>query len=268
MKPREIKTGNYVRSIDRALYIIQFLNQENGVTANYMSMATQIPRPTTYRILETLRGLAFVRKDESGRYWLEPEIISLSAGYLEDKQLIDCFNDLLNDLSGEIPWPLSISTRKGNSMVIRASTDLDSSEAASRKLTAGWAMPGMLNSAAGIVYTAFCDEETRRQILNSIGQDPVSPSLFALDPEAMAQTLEEMQKKGFAFAEHNITWNWADRTSALAVPIFSEGFLFGALSLRFFRERTSDDEVLSKYLSKMRRTSTSIGLLLRNMGTD
>ena len=132
MKPREIKTGNYVRSIDRALYIIQFLNQENGVTANYMSMATQIPRPTTYRILETLRGLAFVRKDESGRYWLEPEIISLSAGYLEDKQLIDCFNDLLNDLSGEIPWPLSISTRKGNSMVIRASTDLDSSEAASR----------------------------------------------------------------------------------------------------------------------------------------
>ena len=199
---------------------------------------------------------------------MEPEIISLSAGYLEDKQLIDCFNDLLNDLSGEIPWPLSISTRKGNSMVIRASTDLDSSGAASRKLTAGWAMPGMLNSAAGIVYTAFCDEETRRQILNSIGQDPVSPSLFALDPEAMAQTLEEMQKKGFAFAEHNITWNWADRTSALAVPIFSEGFLFGALSLRFFRERTSDDEVLSKYLSKMRRTSTSIGLLLRKMGTD
>ena len=84
----------------------------------------------------------------------------------------------------------------------------------------------------------------------------------------MAQPLEEMQKKGFAFAEHNITWNWADRTSALAVPIFSEGFLFGALSLRFFRERTSDDEVLSKYLSKMRRTSTSIGLLLRKMGTD
>ena len=60
---------------------------------------------------------------------MEPEIISLSAGYLEDKQLIDCFNDLLNDLSGEIPWPLSIRTRKGNSMVIRASTDLDSSEA-------------------------------------------------------------------------------------------------------------------------------------------
>ena len=187
---------------------------------------------------------------------------------MEDKQLIDCFNDLLNDLSGEIPWPLSISTRKGNSMVIRASTDLDSSEAASRKLTAGWAMPGMLNSAAGIVYTAFCDEETRRQILNSIGQDPVSPSLYSLDPGAMAETLEEMQKKGFAFAEHNITWNWADRTSALAVPIFSEGFLFGALSLRFFRERTSDEEVLSKYLSKMRRTSTSIGLLLRKMGTD
>ncbi len=268
MKPREIKTGNYVRSIDRALYIIQFLNQENGVTANYMSMATQIPRPTTYRILETLRGLAFVRKDESGRYWLEPEITSLSAGYLEDKQLIDCFNELLNDLSSNIPWPLSISTRKGNSMVIRASTDLDSSKAASRKLTAGWAMPGMLNSAAGIIYTACCDNESQRQILYSIGQDPVSPSIESRDLEAMALTLEEIQKKGFALAEHNITWNWADRTSALAVPIFSEGFLFGALSLRFFREKTSDSEVSDSYLSPLRAASITIGLLLRKMGAD
>jgi IclR family mhp operon transcriptional activator len=126
----------------------------------------------------------------------------------------------------------------------------------------------MLNTAAGIIYTAFCDEETRRQILSSMGQDPVSPTLHSLDPEALAQTLEKMQKKGFAFAEHNITWNWADRTSALAVPIFSEGFLFGALSLRFFREKTSDDEVLNRCLSKMIRASTSIGLLLREMRTD
>ena len=263
MRPRQISAGAYVRSIDRALYIIQFLNQDNGVTANYMSTATQIARPTTYRILETLKGLGFIRKDESGRYWLEPEILSLSSGYIENQALFDTLNNFLEGLSISIPWPLSISTRKGNCMVIRASTDLDSEMAASRKLTPGWSMPGLLNSAAGVVYTAFCEKKTRKQILDLIEGEPTSPTLAGLSRKNIEAKLDETRERGYVVIEHNINWNWADRTSAIAVPIFSEGFLFGSLSLRFFRERMSESNVVASYLSSLQDTAFDVGKSLR-----
>jgi len=265
MKPREPKDGEYVRSVDRALYIIQFLNQENGVTANHMAMATQISRPTTYRMLETLRGLGFVRKDDEGRYWLEPQILSLSSGYCDDQDLARQLNPILRKFSESVPWPISVSTRAGNSMVIRASTDLDSPEAAQRRLAVGWSMPGLLNSAAGTVYLAFSDRATRNGLLDLLFEDinnPVSDTESRPDVE---NRLDSIAAAGFAIVEHSITWNWVDRTNAMGIPIYKDDRLFGALSIRYFRERVGNEEIIAEYLDTLREIAADVGKALQDI---
>lgn len=252
-----------VRSAERILYIIQFLNQENGVTANHMAMATQISRAATHRMLETLRTLGFVRKDGEGKYWLEPQILSLSSGYSDDRELTDRLSPILHEYSEQIQWPLSVSTRAGNAMVIRASTDLESAVAARRRLVAGWPMPGLLNSAAGNVFLAFSDQATRDGLIDMIANEDESAISGDAQRQSLGERLDAVAASGYVNVTHAVTWNWVDRTSAMGVPIHVSERLFGALSMRYFRARLSDSEAVEQFLEPLQLAAVKIGAALQ-----
>jgi hypothetical protein len=64
--------------------------------------------------------------------------------------------------------------------------------------------------------------------------------------------LQAVAEAGHAVVQHNVTWNWVDRTSAIGLPIFTRNRLYGALSMRFFRERLTSQNAVTLYLDALK----------------
>ena len=72
-----MSTFGAVRSLQRGLEILQAINCNNGLRAAEVAKIVSIPRPTAYRLLETLEGLGFVA------FVAEQERMQILAGLRE-----------------------------------------------------------------------------------------------------------------------------------------------------------------------------------------
>ena len=55
-----------MRGVVRTLGVLRALNEHNGARVSDLAVNTHIPRPSLYRILETLRDLGYVRRNPDG----------------------------------------------------------------------------------------------------------------------------------------------------------------------------------------------------------
>ena len=58
-----------IRSLARGLDVLQIINQTDGAKASDIAKLTGIPRPTVYRLLETLESRRIVARDYSSENW-------------------------------------------------------------------------------------------------------------------------------------------------------------------------------------------------------
>jgi len=110
-----------IRALLRGLEVLHVLNKHNGATVSEVASTIDLPRTTTYRILETLcvAGYAY-RAASDERYRLTIMVRGLSDGFDDEAWVTQIARPYMYELCRELVWPVAIATLSGSSMILIA----------------------------------------------------------------------------------------------------------------------------------------------------
>ena len=144
-----------IRSVRRALVLLRLLNQREVWDLHSLHKCAQLPKPTVYRLLITLRRAGYVHTVRgTGEYRLAERVQELAAGYTDKSLLVEMGAPVASSVSRRIRWPLALGTLSENVIVVRYST-MPQSPLAVHTTTLGHRL-GLLESAMGFAYLSFC----------------------------------------------------------------------------------------------------------------
>lgn len=247
-----------IRVLRRGLRVLEAVNLHNGARLRDIVRATGLPKTTTHRILENLHAAGYLRREEQDeRYFVTLQARRLSDGYYDGGWISDLARPVLEELAAEIRFPVAIATPYGASMMLRDNTDAQS-PLAPNVYARGTALP-LLISATGKVFLAYCDDVTRKTLLDVCAQSPEPEDEIAQHPRLVEQMLSQIRKQGYAFGPGARRTEVAVPTATFSVPIRSRGHLIGCLAMRYLSGGMSRQQVVDRYLAIMRRYARRIG---------
>lgn len=251
-----------IRALLRGLEVLHVLNQHNGATVSEVAAAIDLPRTTTYRILETLchAGYAY-RAASDERYRLTILVRGLSDGFDDEAWVTQIARPYMYELCKELVWPVAIATLSGSSMMIRQTTD-HRSPLAVEKRGPGFRVP-ILGSASGIVYLAHCPPEQRDALLDILAKSKRAEDQPAGNRRKVIDLLQETRKRGFA------AWRRPRRISdelSLSVPITAQDRILASLTIRFSSTAVPEQEAVQRFVPRLKAVSARISedFLLQN----
>ncbi len=244
-----------IRALLRGLEVLHVLNQHNGATVSEVAAAIDLPRTTTYRILETLcvAGYAY-RAASDERYRLTIMVRGLSDGFDDEAWVTQIARPYMYELCRDIVWPVAIATLSGSSMLIRQTTDHESPLAVEKR-GPGFRVP-LLASASGLAYLAFCPKEQRDTLLDVLSKSKREADKAARNKSKVYETLLEARKRGFAMSRRER--RVSDEIS-VSVPIFAEDRLLATLTTRFSITAVELGEAEKRFVPKLRALAQTIG---------
>lgn len=245
-----------IRALLRGLEVLHVLNQHNGATVSEVAAAIDLPRTTTYRILETLchAGYAY-RAASDERYRLTILVRGLSDGFDDEAWVTQIARPYMYELCTELVWPVAIATLSGSTMLIRQTTD-HRSPLAVEKRGAGFRV-AILGSASGLTYLAYCPREQREALLDLLAKSKRTEDQPAQNRKKVADQLLEVRKRGFAI------WRRPRRISdelSLSVPILAPGErLLASLTIRFSSTAVPEADAVARFVPRLRAVAQRIG---------
>ncbi|CZF79379.1 MULTISPECIES: DNA-binding transcriptional regulator [Grimontia] len=243
-----------VRALKRGLDVLKFINRQGVCKVSEIATALDIPRPTVYRLLETLEEEGYVAfSSTSKRVRVTRMAASLSDGFAATTEVCQLAGPLLAKYSKKLVWPLDLSTYDNGAMVIQETTHMRSPLSIDRGMS-GFRLP-MLRTSPGRCYLAFCPPEERRMIIEHIRrlQDPLDPP-FLLDHVLLAM-IKEVQFNGYAT---RIGQEFQSKTSSFAVPVFSSGRVVACVSMVWTREAMTLKQSLKMAEKEVKEIATKI----------
>lgn len=250
-----------VRALSRGLAVLQVINRGGSVSMMQISRGARIPYPTAVRIVQTLIEEGMVEREPARkRYRPTPLVLTLSQGYSAEAELVRAARPLIVELTRRFLWPISISTRVGSYMMVRDSTH-QLTTLTLHNYAPGFTLP-IVECASGKAYLAFCDEEERQMILSGLfasdGPAERMGRLLLADPSL----LRRIRADGYATQARNSYTANPGKTSSIAVPLFREGRVVGALALIFFASAMKMREAEARFADALKDTAARIGAAL------
>jgi IclR family mhp operon transcriptional activator len=244
-----------IRALLRGLEVLHVLNQHNGATVSEVATAIDLPRTTTYRILETLcvAGYAY-RAASDDRYRLTILVRGLSDGFDDEAWITQIARPYIYELCRQLVWPVAIASISGSSMLVRQTTD-HQSPLAVEKRGPGFRVP-ILGSASGIAYLAYCPTEQRDTLLDILAKSKRDADKPARNRKRVYERLLETRKQGYSVFRRKR--RISDELS-FSVPIFAEDRLLAALSIRFASTAVPEADATQRFVPKLRQVAKRIG---------
>lgn len=185
-----------VRSIDRALDIIQCVAERNGALGvDDITAATGLPKSTVFRVLATLTARRFVDRDpERQTYRLGTLALTIGARALGDL-------DLRQIAKPHIERLMQATSETVHLAVLAEDTALcidkiDSNRSVRMSSFVGFRDP-LYCSGVGKALLAFQDEPTRRALLADIRFGRLTPHTID-DIATLAAQIETIRRQGYA----------------------------------------------------------------------
>ncbi len=239
-----------IRSIARALDLLLAMNERQPCTLADLHAATDLPKPTVFRILATLQHEGYVRREGGlGQYRLTAKAHRLGAAYGEKLLVVDVGAPLILKVTKAIKWPLAIGILDGDAMVVRYST-MPYSPIAVQATTLGHRL-GLLESAMGQTYLAFCDAEQRGILLDILRA--AAPAGAIEDDKQIQAILEPTRKRGYGLRFPKVSGD----SGTVAVPILRGPHVAGVLSMTTFGS-AMNAKTVSKYTPVLKQTAVDI----------
>jgi IclR family mhp operon transcriptional activator len=248
------------RGVLRTLATLRALNERKDANVSELSRLTSIPRPSLYRILETLGSAGYVRKrDDRDVYELTPLVRSLSDGFRDEAWVRELARPIMLTLQQDIVWPTDLSTFFGNAMYLRESTR-SRSPLTIDSISPGMRLP-MLQSATGRAYLAFCPDEERKIIVENLARSSAPEDEPARDKRFIAQLLAATRRAGYGAK----VGDWLPKIGSIAVPVFAGRRIVSCLNITFIASALTSSDAAARYLSKLRAAAEDLaGSLQRN----
>lgn len=243
-----------VRSVVRALDLLQALNRQAVSTLDVLHAQTRIPKPTLVRLLQTFEGRGFIRHaPQYGAYLLTGDVKSLSSGYHSEPMAVEAAAPLMDALTLRVKWPLALALLEEHAMVVRYST-IPLSPLALRHSTINFRL-SLASRAIGRAYLAFCAPEQQQALLQAVRASPSPEDQAARDTEAMEEVLRQVREAGYALRDTQV----GPATNTLAVPVFDTHGIAASLGLTFFSSTMSPAQAVERYLPELQQVARQVG---------
>lgn len=248
-----------IRALSRGLAVLSTVNRDGPMSMMDIAKATNLPYPTTSRVVQTLLHEGMIEKEAARKYYRATSLVtSLSTGFQWEDGLVDVARPHIKQLCLDTGWPISIVTRVGTRMVIRDSTHRMTSQTFSNYYP-GYTLP-ISECASGKIYLAFCKEAERDLIAEawkSTDSESARRGLLLIRDEGY---LNQLRTKGYALNFRNIHNAEPGKTSSLSVPILnSNGEVLAALTMIYFSSAMNSEEAVDKFLRKLQSAAGIIG---------
>jgi IclR family mhp operon transcriptional activator len=229
------------------------LNEHNGVRVSELAQKTGIPRPSLYRILETLRGLGYVRRGpDAERYELTIQVRALSDGFKDEAWIREAALPVMESLQRDIVWPTDIATFYDGAMWLRETTRR-LSPLTIDAATVGLRLP-MLKSATGKAYLANCGDAEREAILQNLRRSKQPEDARARDSRYIRELLGTTRRNGYGEQYREIF----PKTAAIAVPIRRTGHVVGCLNISFIASALDPRNAAARYLAALTAAAAAV----------
>ena len=232
-----------VRALERGLAVLAAMNRHKVASVAELARETRLPRPTVYRLLETLGRAGFVsHSGAADRFCLSRKVRTLSDGFVEDAWITDIATPLMAAFTAAHVWPVALMTFEEGRMLIRETTHPASS------LSIDYGMVGrrlpMLRTAAGRSYLAFCPANERRTILDMLNHSPDPEDRY--DERRLPTLLRNIRARSCALQDREIN----PKTSGISVPIVGE-HLLGCVSMVWIASALTLEEAQQRFLAPL-----------------
>lgn len=245
-----------IRSIERALQVLQEMNMQPHSSIARLHAKTGLPKPTLVRILKTLEDAGYVENDKRiGGYQVSALVSSLSSGYHKEPMIVEAGRSWAIALTRKHHWPVSISLLDRDAVVVRFSTVPDSSMSPFHT-TVNMRLP-LITRGMGLAYLAFTSDEERNLIINMLRNSDDPENALAHHPNELMKLIEKVREQGYATRSPGVE---PRNSNTIAVPIFNpEGRTMASLGLTYFTSAfKSRAEACTQYAPILRTASEEI----------
>ena len=249
--------GVPIRSVSRAFQALECINRLNHPTIMEIKEDCNLPYATVYRIIKSLMHDGWIEVEESRkRYRPAQKVWSLVCGFQTEDLLVSTARNHLVQLTNDLHWPVTLSVRVGNSMMVKDSTHTITAQTFANYYP-GYTLP-ILSCGAGKAYLAFCPDEERETLLEAARQSTSDEVKFSLQIVEEADFLTRIRRQGYASharVAHNDT---PGKTSSLAVPLIVGGHLEATLALVYFEKSMTEAQAIERYVEPLKQAASRI----------
>lgn len=259
--PGTARNSSGIQPVLRALRVIEALNGARVMTLEGLHRATDLPKPTLVRLLDTLIAAGYVQRvSRRAGYSLAERVLRLSSGFRHADRVVEAAKPFLHALTATHKWPVALATFDGDAMFVRAGTRHHSpfstdSDFLNQRLP-------MLVSALGRAYLAFCPEDERRTILDVLRASTASADAAARDVTYVERLIAGIRARGYASTAPIP----GDPAMGLAVPVMTGGQVAACMTMRYLGSAMTETEAARRYLAPMRQAAAAIGGALAEGG--
>ncbi len=237
-----------IRAFSRGLELLAALNRHDGATALTLARETGIPRPTIYRLLETLEREGYIARSPSDERWvLRLKVRSLSDGFEDEEWISAIAAPALYRLTERIGWPCDLCTLEGTAMVIRETTHRVARFSIDRGM-AGRALP-VLQSSVGQAWLAFARRPEREMLLHLLAESGRPEDAPARNPASLTRQLAGIRQRGYALRPGGAPW---PHTGSIALPIRQGGAILACVNAVWMARAVTAEEGVRLCLEPLR----------------
>lgn len=254
-----MERGVPVRAISRGFAVLSAISRDGPITLMDISRSAEVPYATACRIVQTLLHEGLIEREPGRkRYRVTSLVQSLATGFQEEDLLASTALPFMEDLTRKVGWPISLATRVGTRMMVRASTH-QMTTLTFTNYYPGFTLP-IAECATGKAYLANCSEEERQMIKDAweaTDNESSQTGMLLLSDDV---ALNNIRDAGYALQARNLYNFEPGKTSSLAVPVRdASGRLAGALALIYFASAIKPTEAPGRFLADMNDTVAKIG---------
>lgn len=255
-----------IRAVERAFDVLRALQATpDGATLIELQTATGLSGPTLLRMLKTLIAAGVVRRSMTDqRYRNSVQLQVLANAIAPCDRLADVAAPWLDQLCQKVEWPSDLMIHMGNDdFMLVLESNLRKSRFYVRRRP-GRVRVNLLASAAGSAFLAALTAERRHALVLAArtGRDIHNAKAIALnDTESR---VAQARRLGYS-ARHPVyrggSYNGVtrdDSIQAIAVPVFAQGHVLGALNINWNRAALTEKEMVRKHLPALRRAADGI----------
>lgn len=217
-----------IRSIQRALLVLRTMNAKSFWSLQDLQQATELPKTTLHRILATLVAEHYVLSGPGmhGQYRLTTKVSLLSSGVSEKHRLADIGAPIVIAATKRQKWPLAIGVIEGDHVKAVMCT-MPYSPYSMRPTCFGQSY-GLMNSALGNAYLAFCSADEQAILRDMLVKSPATSAPRVSDIRAVINRTRALGYGMRVGIDHG-------ESSAIAVPIRDPaGGIVGVLACSTF----------------------------------
>ena len=248
-----------VRSVHRAIDILDYLAQHGPAGLQQLHLGTGISKSALRRLLSTLVKRHFIRlgmTDGMYRTNVSAPMAINSQAIAQVAHLVEIAHPHMVALTKAVRWPSDLHFYNHGRMRILESTHGMTAFGANTGLAPD-AELNIFAAASGLALLAERGDEFALQMVDEQkDSEQWSLSRFRISPEHLLDDLRDIRRKGFA--TRRATQGKFDNRNAIAVTIADGKTAIGALTLSWHRKMASADDFAAEHLDALRSAARAI----------